>query len=134
MDSHGKYILLFDGVCNLCNSGVQFVIKRDPEGKFKFASLQSGTGEALLNKFGIPAEVINSFVLIEGDRYYLRSTAGLNVLKIIGGAWKLFFVFIVIPAPLRDFVYTVIANSRYSIFGKRETCMIPTPDIKERFF
>ena len=126
-------ILLFDGVCNLCNRFVQFTIRRDPEGKFKFASLQSKSGQALLEKFGLPKDEFRTFVLVKGDRYFLKSTAALHVLQELGGVWKLFYVFIIIPKPLRDFLYGIISKSRYRVFGKRDACMIPTPDISQRF-
>jgi len=131
--SSETHILLFDGICNLCNRMVQFTIKRDPKGKFKFASLQSESGQTLLKKFGLSQEGVDSFVLISGDRYYLRSSAGLHVLKELGGIWKLFYVLIVFPKPIRDFVYNIIAKKRYRVFGKRDICMVPTPELKNRF-
>lgn len=133
MSNDDAHILLFDGVCNLCNSIVRFTIKRDPKEKFKFASLQSESGQALLKKFGLPTDDFDSFVFINGDKYFLKSSAGLHVLKELGGVWKLFYVFIIFPRPLRDFVYNIIAKTRYKIFGKRDTCMIPTPRLKQRF-
>jgi predicted DCC family thiol-disulfide oxidoreductase YuxK len=133
MSNKETHILLFDGVCNLCNSIVQFTIKRDPEGKFKFASLQSESGQALLKKFNLPVHDLDSFVFIKGDRYFLKSSAGLHVLKELGGVWKVFYFLIIFPRPLRDFVYDIIAKTRYRIFGKRESCMIPTDDLKQRF-
>ena len=133
MSNNEAHILLFDGVCNLCNSIVQFIIKRDPKGKFKFSSLQSESGQALLRQFGLPTNDFDSFVFISGDKYFLKSSAGLHVLKELGGVWKVFFIFIIFPRPLRDFIYNIIAKTRYRIFGKRDTCMVPTPDIKQRF-
>jgi predicted DCC family thiol-disulfide oxidoreductase YuxK len=126
-------IILFDGVCNLCNGIVQFIIKRDPNGKFRFASLQSESGQKLLGKFGLPSDEFDSIVLIQGEQYFLKSTAGLRIIKELGGLWKLLFVFIYLPASFRDFIYDQIAGSRYRIFGKRESCMIPTPELKARF-
>lgn len=128
-----QHILLFDGVCNLCNRIVKFTIKRDPKGKFKFASLQSASGKALLKQFNLPLNNFDSFVYITNNKYYRKSSAGLHVLKDLGGIWKLFYVFMIIPKPIRDFLYNLIAKTRYKIFGKRDTCMIPTPDIKKRF-
>jgi len=116
MSSNQPYILLFDGVCNLCNSTVQFTIKRDAKRKFKFASLQSQSGQALLKKFGLPLDDFDSFVLIHGDNYFLKSSAGLHVLKELGGVWQLFYVLIIFPRPLRDFIYGIIAKTRYKIF------------------
>jgi len=133
MNSSEPKILLFDGVCNLCNRFVQFTIRRDPKGRFKFASLQSESGQALLQKLGLPRDDFRTFVLVKGEKYFLRSTAALRVLRELGGVWELFYVFIFIPRPLRDFIYGIISKSRYRIFGKRDSCMIPTPDISQRF-
>jgi len=133
MGNNESYILLFDGVCNLCNHIVQFTIKRDLKAKFKFATLQSENGQALLKKFDLPTDGFNTFVFINGNKYFLKSSAGLNVLKELGGVWKLFYAFIIFPKPLRDFIYNIIAKTRYRIFGKRDNCMIPTSDINQRF-
>ncbi|TGN20542.1 thiol-disulfide oxidoreductase DCC family protein [Leptospira idonii] len=128
-----KPILLFDGVCNLCNKVVQFTIRRDAQAKFQFASLQSEAGQNLLKRFHLPQADFDSFVLIEGDRHYLRSTAGLRVLLGLGGFWKIFYILIFVPETIRDFVYSRIANSRYRLFGKTDACMLPTPELKSRF-
>jgi predicted DCC family thiol-disulfide oxidoreductase YuxK len=133
MDQKDRRILLFDGVCNLCNGFVQLTIKHDPAAKFRFASLQSEQGQALLKEFGLPLNDFDSFVLIKGDQYLLKSTAALNVLKELAGFLKMFYFFIIIPKPIRDFMYHLIANSRYRIFGKRDVCMIPTPELRDRF-
>jgi predicted DCC family thiol-disulfide oxidoreductase YuxK len=126
-------ILLFDGVCNLCNRVIQFTIRRDPERKFKFASLQSDTGQQMLKKLGLSINDFESFVLIKGDKYFLRSTAALMVLRELGGFWRLFYFLMIIPRPVRDFIYNLVAKSRYRIFGRRATCMVPTPDLEDRF-
>jgi predicted DCC family thiol-disulfide oxidoreductase YuxK len=133
MGNNENYILLFDGVCNLCVGVVNFTIKRDSEEKFKFAALQSESGQALLKKYHLPTNNFGSFVFIKGEQYFLKSSAALHVLKELGGVWKLFYLFIIIPAPLRDFIYHIVARTRYSIFGKRDSCMIPTPAVKRRF-
>jgi len=125
--------LLFDGVCNLCISAVNFIIKRDSKEKFKFITLQSENGQAFLKKFGLPTNDFNTIVFISGEKYYLKSTAVLHVLKELGGVWKLYYVFIIFPRPFRDFIYSIVAKIRYRIFGKRATCIIPTPEIKRRF-
>ena len=117
----------------MCNGLVRFIIKRDKEGKFRFASLQSETGQQRLGQFGLEKNEFESFVLIRDDKYYLKSTGVLKMLRELGGIWKLFYVFIFIPRPLRDLLYDAIAKSRYKIFGKRDVCMIPTPVLKERF-
>lgn len=131
--THNEHIILFDGVCNLCNSSVQFVIKRDKKSIFKFASLQSESGQALLKKFDLPADDFNSFVYIKGEQCYLRSTAVLKVAKELGGGWILLYGFIIVPKFIRDFFYNMIAKSRYRIFGKQDSCMIPTPELRSRF-
>jgi predicted DCC family thiol-disulfide oxidoreductase YuxK len=133
MEPNNTHIILFDGVCNLCNRSVQFIIKRDPKGKFKFASLQSEPGQTLLKEFHMTGTGFDTFILVEGDKVFVRSTAALRVLSGLGGIWKLFYGFMIIPKPIRDFVYDRVAKSRYRVFGRRETCMIPTGNLTERF-
>ena len=133
MHKNETNILLFDGVCNLCISVVNFIIKKDTKGKFKFAALQSESGQALLNKFGLSTKDFNSFIFISGDKYFIKSSAVLHVLKELRIVWILFYIFIVIPRPIRDFMYSIIAKTRYTIFGKQNTCFIPSPDIKRKF-
>jgi len=126
-------IVLFDGVCNLCNRAVQFIIKRDKKKQFLFASLQGKAGNKLLQKFDLPANLFNSFILVEGDKVYTRSTAALRVAKKLSGGWKLLYGLMIVPGFIRNAVYNLIAKNRYKWFGKREECMIPTPELKERF-
>mgnify|MGYP000162022613 CR=1 FL=1 len=126
-------IILFDGVCNLCNYAVIFTIRRDPQGKMCFASQQSEIGQELLVKFGLPQDTINSIVFIEGDRCFLRSSAVLHLVRRLNGFWPLFYVFIIIPKPIRDFLYNYIASHRYQWFGRKDVCMIPTIEMKSRF-
>jgi len=128
-----KPILLFDGVCNLCNSSVQTLIKMDKKGAFRLASLQSAVGQALLLKFGLPPEELNSVILIDNEKAYLRSDVPLEVLRKLGGGWQLFYIFKLIPRFLRDAIYNFIARNRYRWFGKEEACMMPTVDIQQRF-
>lgn len=128
-----NHIILFDGICNLCNGFVQFTIKRDPQVKFKFASLQSQSGQDWLKKNNLPAENFSSLVYIKDEGFYLKSSAVLHFLKDLGGAWKFLFIFILIPRPIRDFVYSLIANARYRILGKQESCWLPTPELKRHF-
>src|SRR5690554_6624357 len=106
MKSTYPHIILFDGHCNLCNKTVQFIIKRDPNGKFNFAALQSPVGQELLQRLKLPTQVFETFVLIQDGRYYAKSTAALRVFKGLGGLWSLLYVFIAIPRPLRDYLYT----------------------------
>jgi predicted DCC family thiol-disulfide oxidoreductase YuxK len=126
-------IVLFDGVCNLCSSVVKFTISGDPDGIFRFASLQSEAGRFFLNKFGLSTDDFDSFVLIEGDKFFLRSTAVLRLCKKLNGLWPLLYLSIIIPGPIRDFVYDIVAENRYKWFGRKEECFIPSADIRNRF-
>lgn len=126
-------VILFDGVCNLCNGSVQYVIRHDRYAIFKFASLQSDSGQQLLHKYHLPQSNFNSFVLIQDDKAYTRSTAALKVAAKLSGIVKLLYGFIIVPAFIRDAVYNFIARNRYKWFGKKDTCMIPTPALKSRF-
>ncbi len=132
MEANNK-IILFDGVCNLCNGIVKFVIKRDPDTKLKFASLQSEFGQRTLQKFNLPNTNFDTFIFLEGDRYYDKSSAALKVARELNGFWNVFYILMIIPKPIRDFFYTLIAKNRYKMFGQREACMIPTPELKGRF-
>ncbi len=126
-------IVLFDGVCNFCNASVNFILKRDPKGVFRFAPLQSETAKRLLEKFHLPLDDLDTMVLIENGKAYTRSTAGLRIARHLNAAWPLLYGFIVLPRFFRDTIYRLIARNRYRWFGKRETCMIPLPEWKERF-
>jgi predicted DCC family thiol-disulfide oxidoreductase YuxK len=130
---HSKPIILFDGVCNLCNGAVQFVIAHDPQEKFLFASLQSEAGQQLLKQYQLPLTEFTSFVLIQQNKLYTKSTAALQVAKQITGAWSCLYLFIIVPRFIRDAVYNWIAQNRYRWFGKKDACMIPTPELKARF-
>ncbi len=125
--------ILFDGVCTLCNGFVQFVIARDPSARFRFASLQSPAAAALLRESGVTAPLPDSIVLVEGRRVFVRSSAALRILRGLRFPWVLAYGFIAVPRFVRDPVYDVIAAHRYRWFGKRETCMVPTPELKRRF-
>ena len=126
-------IILFDGICNLCDGAVQFVIKHDPENQFLFASLQSEAGQRLLKQYKLSVENFNSFILIQDEKVYNKSTGALKVARQIKGVWSWLYIFIIIPAFIRDAVYAWIAQNRYKWFGKKEACMIPTPELKARF-
>ncbi len=130
---NNKLIILFDGVCNLCNSSVQYVIKHDSNAIFSFASLQGETGQQLLKQYNLSPSDLNSFVLIKDDKAYTRSTAALTVAKQLTGITKLLYGFIIVPRFIRDAVYNMIAKNRYKWFGKKDSCMIPTPALKSRF-
>lgn len=126
-------VLLFDGVCNLCNKLVMFIIRKDRRGKIRFAALQSESGKSLLRTYGLSDKDINFVVYITSHTIFLKSSAVLHLLKDIGNGWNLFFGLIMIPRFIRDFFYDLVARSRYRIFGKRGVCMIPSPDIVNRF-
>ena len=126
-------IILFDGICNHCNSSVQFILKRDKKNQFLFASLQGRTGQEYLRKFNLPADTFNSFLLVEDDHYYTRSTSALRIARALSGGWPLLYAFIIVPRFIRDAVYNLIAKNRYKWFGKQETCWVPTPDLKAKF-
>lgn len=126
-------IILFDGVCNLCNSSVDFVIDRDPEARFRFASLQGEIGRGLLRQHDVAPEAMDSVVLIEEGRVHTRSTAALRIARRLPFPWPLFSIFFILPALLRDFFYDLIARNRYRWFGRRESCRMPTPELQTRF-
>ncbi|KAA0210032.1 MAG: thiol-disulfide oxidoreductase DCC family protein [Ignavibacteriaceae bacterium] len=128
-----KKLILFDGVCNLCNSSVNFIIDRDKKDVFRFASLQSEKGRTVIKQFSLPEGEYDSFLLLEKGKLYMRSTAALRVAKHLSGLWTILYVFIVVPKFIRDFIYNLIAKKRYKWFGKTETCRIPTPELKAKF-
>ena len=131
---NGKKIILFDGVCNLCNSSVQFVIKRDKRDIFRYAALQSDIGEQLVTQRHIDTSKVDSIILIEpGVAYYTKSDAALEIAKELGGLWKLTSIFTWIPTSIRNAIYDFVAKNRYKWFGKQESCMIPTPELKAKF-
>ena len=126
-------VILFDGVCNLCNSAVQYVIKHDAEKQFLFASLQSNFGQRVLAKHHLSTANFSSFILLKNDKIYLKSTAALLVAKQLQGAISWLYLFRVIPAFIRNGVYNVIAKNRYKWFGKQDACWLPTQELKARF-
>lgn len=126
-------VVLFDGVCNFCNSSVNFIMARDGKDKFRFAALQSGAGTELQKKFGFNPNDLSSFILVEGERYYTKTTGALRVAKHLGFPWSLSYIFIIIPHFIRNISYNIIAKYRYKWFGKREACRIPTQEEKAKF-
>ncbi len=133
-------IILFDGVCNLCNAAVTFVIDRDPDAHFRFAALQSDVGQTLLaqqSSLEAPSlearTPLESVVLIENARLYTHSAAALRIAKRLRGGWPLLYCLIVLPRPLRDRAYTWVARNRYRWFGKTQACRVPTAELKGRF-
>ena len=129
-----KKIILFDGVCNLCNSSVQYVIKKDKKDEYRFAALQSSLGQKLLAERNIDTQSVNSIVLIEqGIAYYTKSAAALEIMGSFGGIYTLTRVFKWLPQGFRNSVYDYVAKNRYKWYGKQEACMIPTPELKAKF-
>ena len=126
-------IILFDGVCNLCNGAVTFIIKRDKKNIFKFAALQSEVGQGLISKFNIDTKKVDSIILIDGEKHYEKSSAALHIAKHLSGAYPLLFGFMVVPKFIRNSVYDYVARNRYKWFGKKESCMIPSAELKRRF-
>ena len=125
-------IVLFDGVCNFCNGAVNFIIRHDADKKFKFTPLQSEAGQELRSKFNI-GEDVDSIILIENDKAFMHSTAGLRVARGLGGIWSLGYAFIIVPEFIRDWAYKLFAKYRYRLFGRQDACMLPTPDVRDRF-
>ncbi len=129
-----KKIILFDGVCNLCNSSVQYIIKNDKKDLFRFVALQSELGQEILNYIGIDSKNIDSIVLYEpGLAYYYKSEAALQIAKNLGGLFSLAIIFNIIPTGIRNQLYDYIAKNRYKWYGKKDSCMLPTPELKTKF-
>jgi predicted DCC family thiol-disulfide oxidoreductase YuxK len=126
-------VVLFDGVCNLCNGAVQFLIRHDKRERLKFASLQSTTGQKILSEYGLPTDQFSSFIYVTEKKCYQKSDAVLAICKEIGGWFKLLTAFYVVPKPIRNLAYSWVANHRYKWFGKQNQCMVPTPELKRRF-
>lgn len=126
-------IIFFDGVCNLCTGSVRFIIKRDDQDLFRFAALQSEAAIPHLYPFQTDLKMLSTILLLENGKLYNRSTAALRIARRLNGAWPLLYGFIIIPVPIRDWIYQQIANRRYRIWGKEESCMVPTPALKSKF-
>ncbi|WP_435094570.1 thiol-disulfide oxidoreductase DCC family protein [Halorubrum sp. N11] len=126
-------IILFDGVCNLCSGFVQFVLPRDTEDKYRFASLQSDVGQALLAEHDLPTDELESVVLIEDGESYVKSAAIIHIATGLGGRYRLLSPFRHVPRPIRDRIYDFIAEHRYRWFGKKDRCMMPSGDAQSRF-
>ena len=126
-------LILYDGVCRFCAASVLFVIRRDPHKRFYFAALQSPLGRTLLARHRLPQDEFQTFVLITEKGHYTRSTAALKVARELSGPWPLLYGFILVPAPIRDLVYRIVARHRYRWFGKRDACLVPSADIRDRF-
>jgi len=131
--NENKLIILFDGVCNLCNNSVSFIIKRDKKKRFLFTSLQSDAARDILLQFQLKNSEMDSILLIENGEVYQKSDAILKIVKYLNGIWKMSYGLIIVPKFIRDYVYIIIAKNRYRWFGKREVCMIPTKELQMRF-
>ncbi len=128
-----KKIILFDGVCNLCNGAVLFVIKRDPNDLFRFAALQSEKGQALAQQYSIDTAKVDSIILIENGKSYTKSSAALRIARHLKSGYRVLSVFLIIPAVIRNWVYDFVARNRYRWYGKKDQCMIPTPALQSKF-
>lgn len=128
-----KPIILFDGVCNLCNASVQFIIKRDSKKIFLFSSLQSDASQDILLQYNLEKLDFDTIILLDNGIIYDKSTAILKIIRKLSGFYKLGYIFIIVPKFIRDYVYKIISKNRYKWFGKRDTCMIPTEELKLRF-
>ena len=126
-------VLLFDGVCNLCNGAVRFIIKRDPHAHIRFAALQSDAAKDLLRSINADETQPDSMILIEDGRLHTRSTAALRIAKSLRFPWPMMHALVIVPRPLRDWMYDFIAARRYRWFGRRESCLLPTPELQSRF-
>ena len=126
-------IVIFDGVCNLCNGAVNFIIRRDPECKFRFTPMQSQIAQELIRKYQVPEVGVDTFLLIEGETYRVRTDAALAIAAELSWPWPLCIVFRIFPAKFRDFFYKRLARNRYSLFGRRGVCMVPNSDVRSRF-
>ena len=134
MDSYNQSIILFDGVCNLCNGFVQFILNREKTDRLIFTSLQSEKGMDLLKEYNLPLEKTpSSIVFIENGKAYTQSTAILNIARHLKGFWSLAPYLLIIPKPIRDLIYELIGKNRYRLFGKSATCWLPTPELRKRF-
>jgi len=131
--SHNKPVILFDGVCNLCNTAVQLIIKKDLKEHYLFAPLQSDAGQRILLHNKLENLDLSTIILLENNKIYDKSTAALRITRRLSGGYSLLYAFIIVPKFIRDAVYKIIAKNRYKWFGKRAQCMIPTPSIKARF-
>jgi len=128
-----KHIIIFDGVCNFCNSSVNFIIKHDHSNVFLFAPLQSPTAEKLIAEHQVSDVGFDTFLLIKNDECFFRTNAALEITRDFNGYWYLLNGFKVIPRPIRDYFYRLFARNRYAIFGKADVCMVPNPELKNKF-
>ena len=128
-----RHIVIFDGVCNFCNGAVNFIIKRDPAGRFVFTPMQSPIGQGLVEKYGTDMVGLDTFLLVKDGHCYERTDAALEITKDLAGFWYLLRVMKILPRPFRDYFYRLFARNRYALFGKRDTCIVPIESVRDRF-
>jgi predicted DCC family thiol-disulfide oxidoreductase YuxK len=126
-------VILFDGVCNLCDGLVGFIIRRDPRRIFRFAPLQSPAGRHLLLSHRLDSARLDTFVLLDGDRCLTRSDAALSIVKRLEPPWSFLALFGIVPRPLRNWLYGIVARNRYAWFGRRDECLVPSAEVRDRF-
>ena len=125
--------VLFDGVCNLCHGTVNWIIRHDKPARFRFAPLQSRAGAAIGRQYGLDPDALDTLVLVEGGKAYTKSTAALHIVRSVDSPWRVLYGLTIVPRPVRDLLYDWFARGRYRRFGKRDECMVPPPDVRERF-
>ena len=126
-------VILFDGVCNFCNGTINWILQHDKKNEFRFATLQSTYGKQVVERFKLTSDYLDTVILIENEKVYLRSQAILRIIKRIGGIYSILGIFSIVPAPILNFFYNIVAKYRYRWFGKRESCMVPDASIKQKF-
>ena len=127
------HLVIFDGVCNFCNATVNFIIRNDKKDAFRFVPFQSNKVQELLRSINIPGHYFESIIYINNGKAYYKTTAILKILRQLGGLYRLFYAFIIVPPFIRNFFYDLLANSRYRFFGKRDVCMVPAPEVRNKF-
>ena len=133
INTNEKNIVVFDGLCNFCQWYVNFIIKRDPTKTFTFASAQSPSGQYIIRKFNVPEVGKDTFLLVKNNKCFFRTNATLEITKNLSGLWCLLYMFKIIPGPIRDYCYNVFGRNRYNWFGIKNSCTVPTQDIRDRF-
>jgi len=131
--SPGEFVVLFDGVCNLCDGLVQFLIRHDPAGRLRFCAMQSDSGRTMLAARGFDPDALDTFVVLDGPRNLTRGDAALAIARVIEAPWSWIAAARILPRSLRDALYRIVAKNRYAWFGRRDTCLVPTPELESRF-
>lgn len=126
-------LIIFDGVCNLCNGAIKFIIERDSSSSFQFAPIQSEPAKNILSQLKLSSGNVDSIILIQDGKSYVKSSAALRICRRLDGLWPLLYAFLLMPRPVRDYFYDIVAKNRYQWFGRKEKCIIPTSEIENRF-